>query len=236
VNAILAYYERKYKLNKVIITCPKCKTKYEIDANIIPKEGREFKCAVCQNTWMEKLELNKNNKKAKPEQPNKKIKETYKKKNSFLKRLLRSIFSKKVLYLLLIIGIPISAALTYSYSTDKSNKSPWERLKLITLKINEALTKEAYPVKVEYQPPKVEFKNNQKIITINGRIINASQKTYEVKPIIIEFLDDNKTLIREEKRLLKYEKIAPDKVLPFTIKTKVNSPNAKNLKIEFENE
>ncbi len=34
------------------IYCPKCKTGYEIEASVIPEEGRKLRCAVCQKVFM----------------------------------------------------------------------------------------------------------------------------------------------------------------------------------------
>ena len=51
----------------MIISCPSCKKKFEIDANLIPKEGRNLQCGSCLNVWFYKLEKkisdleNKNN-------------------------------------------------------------------------------------------------------------------------------------------------------------------------------
>ena len=35
----------------MIITCPSCKKKFEIDASLIPVEGRDLQCGSCQNIW-----------------------------------------------------------------------------------------------------------------------------------------------------------------------------------------
>ena len=51
----------------MIISCPSCKKKFEIDANLIPKEGRNLQCGSCLNVWFYKFEKkisdleNKNN-------------------------------------------------------------------------------------------------------------------------------------------------------------------------------
>ena len=39
----------------MIITCPSCKKKFEIDGNLIPKEGRNLQCGSCSNVWFYKL-------------------------------------------------------------------------------------------------------------------------------------------------------------------------------------
>ena len=33
------------------IYCPKCKTGYEIDANVVPETGRKLRCAVCHKIF-----------------------------------------------------------------------------------------------------------------------------------------------------------------------------------------
>ena len=42
----------------MIISCPSCKKKFEIDANLIPFEGRNLQCGSCLNVWFYKLEKN----------------------------------------------------------------------------------------------------------------------------------------------------------------------------------
>ena len=40
----------------MIISCPSCKKKFEIDENLIPKEGRNLQCGSCSNVWFFKFE------------------------------------------------------------------------------------------------------------------------------------------------------------------------------------
>ena len=40
----------------MIISCPACKKKFEIDTNLIPSEGRNLQCGSCLNVWFYKLE------------------------------------------------------------------------------------------------------------------------------------------------------------------------------------
>ena len=42
----------------MIISCPACKKKFEIDVNLIPKDGRNLQCGSCMNVWFYKLEKN----------------------------------------------------------------------------------------------------------------------------------------------------------------------------------
>ena len=42
----------------MIISCPSCKKKFEIDANLIPKEGRNLQCGSCLNVWFYKFKKN----------------------------------------------------------------------------------------------------------------------------------------------------------------------------------
>ena len=45
----------------MIISCPACKKKFEIDANLIPTEGRNLQCGSCLNVWFYKHEKNISN-------------------------------------------------------------------------------------------------------------------------------------------------------------------------------
>ena len=40
----------------MIITCPSCNKKFEIDATLIPKKGRNLQCGSCTYTWFFKYE------------------------------------------------------------------------------------------------------------------------------------------------------------------------------------
>ena len=42
----------------MIIICPSCEKKFEVDSNLIPEKGRLLKCGSCDQTWF----FNKNDK------------------------------------------------------------------------------------------------------------------------------------------------------------------------------
>ena len=52
----------------MIITCPSCKKKFNIDLNLIPPEGRDLQCGSCDHVWFykkqdpisEPLQINEN--------------------------------------------------------------------------------------------------------------------------------------------------------------------------------
>ena len=41
----------------MIITCPSCEKKFEIDQKLIPREGRLLQCGSCSNEWFFKLDI-----------------------------------------------------------------------------------------------------------------------------------------------------------------------------------
>ena len=43
----------------MIITCPNCEKKFQIDAALVPENGRDLQCGSCNHTWFYKPE-NKN--------------------------------------------------------------------------------------------------------------------------------------------------------------------------------
>ena len=47
----------------MIITCPCKKKKFEIDAALIPEEGRNLKCGSCEHVWFFKKDFNNLNEK-----------------------------------------------------------------------------------------------------------------------------------------------------------------------------
>ena len=46
----------------MIIVCPHCKKKFEIDSNLIPEKGRLLKCGSCDHTWFFNKSLIEDNK------------------------------------------------------------------------------------------------------------------------------------------------------------------------------
>ena len=40
----------------MIITCPNCKKKFNIDPTLILKDGRDLKCGSCDHVWLYKIE------------------------------------------------------------------------------------------------------------------------------------------------------------------------------------
>ena len=40
----------------MIITCPSCKKKFNLDINLIPTEGRNLQCGSCDHVWLYKKE------------------------------------------------------------------------------------------------------------------------------------------------------------------------------------
>ena len=40
----------------MIITCPSCEKKFEIDTNLIPDDGRDLQCGSCDHIWFYKKE------------------------------------------------------------------------------------------------------------------------------------------------------------------------------------
>ena len=41
----------------MIITCPSCKKKFEIDQKLIPLEGRMLQCGSCDRQWFFKINV-----------------------------------------------------------------------------------------------------------------------------------------------------------------------------------
>ena len=35
----------------MIIDCPRCKKKFEVDSSLVPEKGRLLKCGNCNHTW-----------------------------------------------------------------------------------------------------------------------------------------------------------------------------------------
>ena len=40
----------------MIITCPNCNKKFQIDATLVPEEGRDLQCGSCKHLWFYKAE------------------------------------------------------------------------------------------------------------------------------------------------------------------------------------
>jgi len=40
----------------MIITCPNCNKKFKIEPTLIPSDGRDLKCGLCDHVWLYKVE------------------------------------------------------------------------------------------------------------------------------------------------------------------------------------
>ena len=40
----------------MIISCPNCKKKFQIDATLVPEEGRDLQCGSCKHVWFYKAQ------------------------------------------------------------------------------------------------------------------------------------------------------------------------------------
>ena len=40
----------------MIITCPNCKKQFKIDTSLIPDEGRDLQCGLCNNIWFYQIQ------------------------------------------------------------------------------------------------------------------------------------------------------------------------------------
>ena len=56
----------------MIITCPHCEKKFEIDSNLIPEKGRMLKCGSCDQTWFFNPSLQKGSQNSQDIKTNKK--------------------------------------------------------------------------------------------------------------------------------------------------------------------
>ena len=43
----------------MIIACPRCKKKFEVNASLIPREGKMLQCGACSEKWFFKKEIKK---------------------------------------------------------------------------------------------------------------------------------------------------------------------------------
>ena len=66
----------------MIIQCNNCHKKFDLDANLIPEEGRLLQCSACNNTWFfKKKKIETPQEVTKPEIQNNKEEETISPKN-----------------------------------------------------------------------------------------------------------------------------------------------------------
>lgn len=66
----------------MIVQCNNCHKKFDLDANLIPEEGRLLQCSACNNTWFfKKKKIDTPQEVTKPEIQNNKEEETISPKN-----------------------------------------------------------------------------------------------------------------------------------------------------------
>ena len=51
----------------MIIICPKCEKKFELDSNLIPDNGRTLQCGSCDEVWLFNPSIQQSKTKTKPE-------------------------------------------------------------------------------------------------------------------------------------------------------------------------
>ena len=51
----------------MIIICPKCEKKFELDSNLIPENGRTLQCGSCNEVWFFNPSIQQSITKTKPE-------------------------------------------------------------------------------------------------------------------------------------------------------------------------
>ena len=68
----------------MIVQCNNCHKKFDLDANLIPEEGRLLQCSACNNTWFfKKKKIETPQEVTKPEIQNNKEEETISPKNDY---------------------------------------------------------------------------------------------------------------------------------------------------------
>ena len=51
VIGVAAYFRRLLTPAHMIISCPSCGTRYQVDEAKFPPQGRMVRCAKCSNSW-----------------------------------------------------------------------------------------------------------------------------------------------------------------------------------------
>lgn len=222
----------------MILTCPKCKTVYRLDDSLIPEEGRKVHCFNCGNLWVAYKPIEK-------EAATPAVEDMAKKKVEIVEEIpvveeeinidaddVEEIFSSfsirredsldpspikpkrnwwKLLNWLLFIALFIAACCTalYYFRFDIVKKFPqtevvYNHFGINSLGFAQGLSFEEVE-KVDLFPQ----------VLISGFIKNNNFSNVEIPTISVQFLDDDKEIIKETKYKLETTSIKSGEKLPF---------------------
>ena len=217
---------------KMIISCPHCKTQYEIDGSIIPLSGKKMRCAKCSEVWkvfpqdwhnFENTILKEHIDTTLENTEDEKISSsTNQYRTSFVKSLAKVIGT-------LLIALGIVYAYVFRYEIAEFIPA--------TLKIYDTFNLEAKTVGKGLTFKNViweEYEDNSiRKMDISGTIINETEKMVELPLLHIELLDSEGNALQNVDKTLTTDYIAAEGVIEFKTTILRPAPFTKYIYITF---
>ncbi len=213
----------------MIINCPKCKTKYSINQNILNKK---VKCSECGYIWIEKKEK-KILKEKKVNSTDRIINENFDYKENIFKKEKKK--KNLTFYFILFLILILLIFFNFNFLKEKFDKY------LSKFTIGQIFKEDNNQILQDLIFNQIEkeisvLNNNNKVVKISGKIINKSNtENYKLPLLKASLLDSKNNLLSSWEFTTKYKTIAPEETINFNTSYIENSENISDIKIEFLN-
>ena len=212
----------------MIISCPQCKTKYNVDTAVIPLSGKKMRCAKCGEIWRVypkdwedfehhlKIEQEIQNEQIENKEPKKR------KKASFIISLLK-------ITLVLVFLLTLVYAYAFRYQIVQrfpETEIVYEKIGINTKVLGEGLVFEDI-VWNEYED------NDVRKMDFSGIISNKTDKLIQIPLLHIELLDNKGNVLQNIERGLSTEHIMGGGKIPFKITILRPAPFTKYIFVTF---
>lgn len=237
----------------MIISCPKCKTKYNVSADLISSGDKEFKCAVCGTIFSTK----DNHKKKEKTSEISEIFETLREKKaeeksseeyfaeidnseqysfSGKKSVANEVFNL-IVFIILTIFVFLIGFLSVRYFADDINGQNFDQIY--------SRAKNSIKRAINYQKPSEKLaisiasdinlitEGSSKSISMNGLITNKTAEKQYVPPLLVRISDKDDNIIQEDDFFLDFNTMNPNEKRAFNLKIKLKSGEANHVEVNF---
>lgn len=206
----------------MIVTCPQCSKRYMLDESLVSERGRHVRCSECQTTWLHKcisqqplqnsLALDEIQVALNPMQRPQKKK----------KRSGTIYFFVAVLFLL---GLIIFGR-EYFVRIIPETERYYE---LIGLPVDAKLSS----LKVSARSSFLQPSKKEKMIQVEGKVINTSERVRGIPPLKIKLLDPNSHVVDSWEHLLSETSLLPGEQVHFQTEPRKRIKEANHVTVEF---
>lgn len=206
----------------MIVICPQCSKRYMLDESLIPERGRHVRCSECQTTWLHKSISQQ------PMQNSLVLDEI----QDTLSQMHESKIKKNrngTLYLfaaiLFLLGLIIFGREYFVRFFPESERY----YELIGLPVNAKLSS----LKVSARSSLLQPSKKEKMIQVEGKVINTSERVRGIPPLKIKLLDPNSHVVDSWEHLLSETSLLPGEQVHFQTEPRKRIKEANHVTVEF---